>query len=117
MTTRRLPQPRHTGHGGPVSTDHRASEVASLIARLAELMTDQRPTEPPAPRQMPERTLLTVAEAAEQLNIGKTKTFALIKTGELESVRIGTLRRVPVSAIADYAARLVADHRANRTAA
>ena len=54
-----------------------------------------------APRQM-----LTVEQAAEVLGLGRTTMFALIKSGEIESVRIGFLRRVPADAIDAYLARL-----------
>jgi excisionase family DNA binding protein len=105
-----------------MTNDPRATEIASLLARLTELMAEQRHTEPAAhehpSRPMPERVLLTVEEAAERLNIGKTKTYALVKSGELESVLIGRLRRIHVDAINAYAARLVADQqRTNRPAA
>lgn len=51
--------------------------------------------------------LLTVEEAARRLSIGRTKMFALIRTGEVETVPVGRLRRVPVTALHDYAARLL----------
>ncbi|MGH3755664.1 MAG: helix-turn-helix domain-containing protein [Pseudonocardiaceae bacterium] len=96
------------------TTQHRASghtrttEIADLLARLAVLMSDQPPTsETPVSRPMPERVLLTVEEAAERLHIGKTKTYALVKAGEIESVLIGRLRRIHIDAIDTYAARLV----------
>lgn len=74
-------------------SDHtRTTEIADLLARLAVLMTEQTPTpEIPASRPMPARVLLTVEEAAQLLHIGKTKTYSLVKTGELESVLIGRL--------------------------
>lgn len=50
--------------------------------------------------------LLTVSEAAECLAIGRTAAYALVSSGELESVRIGRLRRVPISAIEEYVNRL-----------
>jgi excisionase family DNA binding protein len=53
--------------------------------------------------------MLTVEQAAEALNIGRTNAFALVKSGELESVRIGHLRRVPADAIDAYLAKLEAD--------
>lgn len=56
-----------------------------------------------------ERVLLTVAEVAEALHIGRSKVFDLVIGGEIESVKIGKLRRIPVNAVHDYAARLVAD--------
>ncbi len=91
-----------------VNTDTRATELAALLGRLAELMSDgQRSASPqPSPRPMPERVLLTVEEAAEQLGIGRTLTYKLISSGEIESIRIGRLRRVPTVAIQDYARRL-----------
>jgi excisionase family DNA binding protein len=60
----------------------------------------------------PEFVLLTVEEAAQRLRIGRTTCFALIRTGALESVRVGSLRRVPAEAIAEYVARLRETHRA-----
>ncbi len=52
------------------------------------------------------RTLLSVEAAATQLSIGRTTMYALLKTGAIESVRVGRLRRVPASALTDYVARL-----------
>ncbi|MGW0703912.1 helix-turn-helix domain-containing protein [Streptomyces sp. NPDC002867] len=55
--------------------------------------------------------LLTVEEAARCLRIGRTTCFALIRTGELESLMIGGLRRVPADAPAAYLARRRAEKR------
>jgi excisionase family DNA binding protein len=55
--------------------------------------------------------LLTVEEAARRLRIGRTLCFRLIGTGELESVPIGRLRRVPAAAIPEYVNRLRAAHK------
>ncbi|MGB6164411.1 MAG: helix-turn-helix domain-containing protein [Pseudonocardiaceae bacterium] len=86
----------------------RTIEIADLLARLAVLMSDQPSThEVPVSRPMPARVLLTVEEAAERLHIGKTKTYALVKAGKIESVLIGRLRRIHIDAIDTYAARLV----------
>jgi excisionase family DNA binding protein len=54
-----------------------------------------------------ERLLLTVEEVAEALHIGRTRVFALIAAKEITSVKIGNLRRIPVDAVREYAARLV----------
>ncbi|MDQ3764583.1 MAG: helix-turn-helix domain-containing protein [Actinomycetota bacterium] len=71
-------------------------------------MTEQTPTpEISASRPMPARVLLTVEEAAQLLHIGKTKTYALVKTGELESVLIGRLRRIHIDSIRAYTTHLV----------
>ncbi|HEX6401718.1 MAG TPA: helix-turn-helix domain-containing protein [Pseudonocardiaceae bacterium] len=89
------------------SGDTRATEIADLLARLVVLMSDQSPdTEAALPQPMPVRVLLTLDEAAERLHIGKTKIYSLVKSGEIESVLIGRLRRIHIDAINSYAARL-----------
>ncbi|MGI5356135.1 excisionase family DNA-binding protein [Streptomyces sp. CA-252508] len=50
--------------------------------------------------------LLTVEEAARRLRVGRTTCFALIRSGALESLMVGGLRRVPVDAPAAFVARL-----------
>jgi excisionase family DNA binding protein len=52
------------------------------------------------------RTLFTVEQAAEQLSIGRTTMFALIKSGQVATVKVGRLRRVPATALDDYVRRL-----------
>lgn len=94
------------------SGDARVTEIADLLARLMVLMSEQSPdTQTPIPQPITLRVLLTVEEAAQRLHIGKTKTYALVKAGEIESVLIGRLRRIHIDAIDSYAARL-ADHQA-----
>jgi len=60
----------------------------------------------------PTLVFLKVEEAARRLRIGRTTCFALIRSGELESVMVGGLRRVPVEAPAEYATRLRTAQRA-----
>ena len=55
---------------------------------------------------MAERLLLTIPETTRRLNVGRTKTYELITSGELESVTIGRARRVPADAVAAYVERL-----------
>jgi len=50
----------------------------------------------------PPRLLLTAEQAAYCLGIGRTQVFKLIRTGELASVQIGRLRRVPATACRAY---------------
>jgi excisionase family DNA binding protein len=38
---------------------------------------------------------MTVNEAAEALQISRTKVYDLLLSGKLESIRIGSLRRIP----------------------
>ncbi|GLW00290.1 helix-turn-helix domain-containing protein [Streptomyces lavendulae] len=61
----------------------------------------------------PAPVLLTVEEAARCLRIGRTTCFALIRSGELESLLIGGLRRVPADAPAAYLARRRAERQAS----
>lgn len=65
----------------------------------------------------PTLVLLTVEEAARRLSIGRTTCFHLIGSGQLESVPIGRLRRVPADAVNDFLARLREAHRPTSTAA
>jgi excisionase family DNA binding protein len=58
-------------------------------------------------------TLLTVEEAARRLSVGRTTFYALLKEGEIASVQIGRLRRIPAEALIDYAARLIAKQNAS----
>lgn len=61
----------------------------------------------------PTLALLTVEEAARRLGIGRTLCFRLIGTGQLESVPVGRLRRVPVDAVHEYVTNL---RKANKAA-
>jgi excisionase family DNA binding protein len=55
------------------------------------------------------RLLLTVDEVAERLGLGRTKVYELLGRGEIASVRIGTARRVPASALEAYVERLLSE--------
>lgn len=58
------------------------------------------------------RVLLTVEAAAVQLSIGRTSMFALIKAGDIESVKVGHLRRVPADALTRYVQQLITGQQA-----
>ncbi|WP_327355021.1 excisionase family DNA-binding protein [Streptomyces sp. NBC_01304] len=60
----------------------------------------------------PTVALLTVEEAARRLRIGRTLCYRLIGSGELESVPVGRLRRVPPEAVHEYVTRLRQANRA-----
>ena len=49
-----------------------------------------------------DQLLLRPEEVAECLNIGRSKVYELIRAGTLESVRIGTCRRVTRVAVERY---------------
>ncbi len=50
--------------------------------------------------------VLTIEQAARRLGIGRTLMYALVTSGEIESVTIGRLRRVPADCITEYVNRL-----------
>jgi excisionase family DNA binding protein len=50
--------------------------------------------------------LFTVEEAADQLLIGRSLMYQLIKSGQIATIRIGRLRRVPREALAEFISRL-----------
>ncbi len=50
--------------------------------------------------------LLRVEEAAIRLGIGRTSMYRLVISGEVESVQIGGLRRIPATCLDEYVDRL-----------
>ena len=56
--------------------------------------------------EQPPRLLLTVEEAAERIGICRSNMFKLIRQGEVESVKVGRLRRVTPAALEDFVKRL-----------
>ncbi len=53
--------------------------------------------------------LLSVEEAAIELRIGRSRMFDLIRTGEVLSVKVGGLRRVPYDSLRAYVDRLATE--------
>lgn len=54
----------------------------------------------------PIRLVLTIEQAARRLGIGRTLMYSLVMSGEVESVTIGRLRRVPVECLTEYVNKL-----------
>lgn len=67
------------------------------------------PTQPTGGTSPVSRRLYRVEEVAEMLNVGRTKVFDLIRSGQLASVKVGGSRRVTERAIGDYINALVAE--------
>jgi excisionase family DNA binding protein len=57
-------------------------------------------------RSAPPRLLLTPEEAAVSLGISRSLVYELIGSGRLESVRIGTCRRIPIGALETFVEEL-----------
>jgi len=58
-----------------------------------------------------EKLLLSPAEAAAHLSIGRSKVYELMRLGELRSVKIGASRHIPRAALADFIAALAQEPR------
>lgn len=83
-------------------TDALARAIAPLIA---DAIVRQLQECPSILSDQP-RVLLTVEQAAQRLAISRTVAYSLLKTGDLESVKIGNIRRVPASGVDDFVQRL-----------
>lgn len=55
--------------------------------------------------------LLRVEEAAARLGIGRTLMYRLVLSGEVESIPLGRLRRIPAECLDEYIAQLRAANR------
>ncbi len=53
-----------------------------------------------------DKMLLTPTEAAATLGIGRSKVYELLQSGQLQSVHIGTCRRIPTDALTTFLERL-----------
>lgn len=53
-----------------------------------------------------DRLLLTVEEAADRLGVGRSLMYELIGEGQVASIRVGRLRRVPLEALTEYVAAM-----------
>lgn len=61
------------------------------------------------PRGVDVALVLSVEQAAAALGIGRTFMYGLVRTGAVESVKIGRLRRVPADALREFVRSLRAD--------
>ncbi len=50
----------------------------------------------------------TVEQVAEMLSIGRDKVYFLLRTGQLNSIKIGKLRRITDQHLADFVSSLEA---------
>lgn len=99
--------------------DIRSSAIADLAARARRLADEQvalaeelevlNRVEQAPPERVVEPQLLTVEEATVALGIGRTTAWTLVKTGELRSVPVHRLRRVPRQAVDEFVASLLGE--------
>jgi excisionase family DNA binding protein len=57
------------------------------------------------------KLLLTVNEAAEALSLGRSAMYALLLSGEVPSIKIGRVRRVPLYGLEAFVHRHVTEER------
>ena len=57
-------------------------------------------------KEAPAGQLLTVSEVATRLRLGRSKTYELVMSGAIASVKIGRARRVPEATLSFYMAGL-----------
>jgi excisionase family DNA binding protein len=55
--------------------------------------------------------LVRPEDAAAALGIGRTKVYELMRSGMLRSVKLGGLRRIPATALAEFVAQLEGQER------
>ena len=52
-----------------------------------------------------DKLLISVEEAAQRLDIGRTLFFELIRSGRIRTIRVGRLRKVPIESLRDFVER------------
>lgn len=54
------------------------------------------------------KLLLTPLEAAATLGIGRTTMFKLLLSGEIPSIKVGRMRRIPITALNEWVSNQIA---------
>jgi excisionase family DNA binding protein len=87
---------------GPIPRrfSRKVHRMASAEVSVTTNANDNQPVAEPI------RLVLTIEQAARRLGIGRTLMYSLVMSGEVESVTIGRLRRIPVECLAEYVAKL-----------
>jgi excisionase family DNA binding protein len=96
MTMHRVPEQPDDNRSAiqPVRTRQSAANTAAVHVRQHDWS---------APHEMQDqRLLLTVSEAAQRLGIGRSLLYELLAEGQVESIHVGRLRRIPIDALAAY---------------
>jgi excisionase family DNA binding protein len=60
-----------------------------------------------APAPAAPALLLTINEAAQALRLSRAQVYNLVSRGELQTIKIGSSRRVPLAALQAYIERLL----------
>ena len=81
--------------------DRAYEELGRTVLSWGEPVDESERQEAVAPR-----LLLRVEEAAQRLGIERTLMYALVQSGDVESVRLGRLRRIPAECLDEFVAKL-----------
>jgi excisionase family DNA binding protein len=86
----------------------RVLRVLEDTARALQAAIDEARALEAQPGAEPSRQtlMLTVEDAALELGVSRTTVYELIRSGQLASVKVGTLRRIRATDLATYAASL-----------
>ncbi len=76
-----------------------ASELAAVRQAIVDIESTLAAAVPPS-------SLLTVAEAAQELRVSRSRIFQLLAAGELEGVRLGRSRCLIRRSIEEFVVRL-----------
>jgi excisionase family DNA binding protein len=97
---------------------HSSSDHPNAISAVSAVSAAAEPVPAEVGTTEPDELLtLTVEQAAKRLGIGRTTFYSLIGSGEIETITIGRLRRVPAEALPAYVARLRESQNTHHTAA
>jgi excisionase family DNA binding protein len=84
-----------------------ADDLKPQLQPVRRRRGETRPSRLPARSCRSSRTYWASSSARRRIvSIGRTAVFELIRSGRLRSVKIGGLRRIPASALADFVRQL-----------
>jgi excisionase family DNA binding protein len=87
----------------PSLTVDQRLRIAALLAQPQQPTTATPSPDTPTSRPTPvEALVLTVEETADVLKVGRTTVYNLLKSGCLDSIMIGRLRRIPYTDLLTY---------------
>jgi excisionase family DNA binding protein len=108
-TLRSAPRGPPPGLSSPATTPDHLSKGTRRMTADPSGEAAEIPTEPI-------RLVLTIEQAARRLGIGRTLMYSLVMDGEIESVTIGRLRRIPVECLTEYVTKLRESQRDDQAA-
>ena len=85
-----------------MSTHHTSNRALDVRSDRPAPSPHPAAEQPRSAHQTDDRLLLPVEEAARRLSIGRSLLYELLASGEIHSVHVGRLRRVPVTALIDF---------------